>query len=509
MNRQRVLRRRIAYLVGIVVLLGLLSLMGRPATSGTERAKGSPGGVLAGLRTEYGLNQTRLGEIDPTSETIKLATFGMRGLAANILWEKAYEYKKKKDWTNLRAAVRQITKLEPNFVSVWIFQAWNQSHNISVEFEDVRQRYHWVINGVNFLKEGFRYNEREPRLLWEIGWVLSNKIGRADERKQFRYLFKKDDDFHGDRPLALRDNWLVAKEWFREAERIVDDYGVKMKGQGPLIYRSKAAMCQMSYAEALEIDGVFGEVARRQWKKAAEQWNEFGKVDIPAGGVKTGKIQLNEFETRRKSAEGLLEQLESLGEGLREQVHQEKLDSLTDEQREAYETPPADRSPEQRMLAIDVEQMLEIAPKEIARRITGANRKKAIELARLIEEDLRTAAAIQRSRDIVNFDYWRLRAQVEQDDCTLKARELIYEGNREFFETVPPDLVEAKQKYEAGLAAWREVLDKFPEFCTDSTAGMDLMEVIRTYREILGKCDEPFPEEFVLQDVIDLHGSER
>ncbi|NIL99325.1 MAG: hypothetical protein GTO62_20065, partial [Planctomycetales bacterium] len=71
----------------------------------------------------------------------------MRGVAANILWEKVHRYKKRKDWTNLAAAVNQITTLQPNFISVWIFQAWNLSYNVSVEFEDVRDRYQWVIKG--------------------------------------------------------------------------------------------------------------------------------------------------------------------------------------------------------------------------------------------------------------------------------------------------------------------------------------------------------------------------
>ena len=45
--------------------------------------------------------------------------------------------------------------------------------------------------------------------------MISQKIGKADESKQFRKLFKEDDDFNAGRALAQRDNWLVGKEWFR------------------------------------------------------------------------------------------------------------------------------------------------------------------------------------------------------------------------------------------------------------------------------------------------------
>ena len=126
-----------------------------------------------------GLSQCKLGQIDPTSETIKLATFGLRGVAALVLWEKANDYKMKEDWTNFTATLNQIVKLQPHFISVWIHQAWNMSYNMSVEFDDYRERYRCVIKGINFLKQGIEYNKTEPRLNWETGWVISQKIGRS------------------------------------------------------------------------------------------------------------------------------------------------------------------------------------------------------------------------------------------------------------------------------------------------------------------------------------------
>ena len=50
---------------------------------------------------------------------------------------------------------------------------------------------------------------------------------------------------------------------------------------------------------------------------------------------------------------------------------------------------------------------------------------------------------------------------------------------------------------------WRKVLDAHPEYVTDQTTGEDLMDMIKRYRRILSQLDEPFPEPFILQDVID------
>src|SRR3972149_5854926 len=222
MNPHSSFIRKIMYLVALGVLLGLLYFFGHPSTIDTPGRKGMPGGFLAQARQRAGLSQTQLGEIDPTSETIKLATFGLRGVAALVLWEKANDYKMKEDWANFGAPLNQIIKVQPHFISVWIHQAWNMSYNVSVEFDDYHERYRWGIKGINYLKQGILYNKSEPGLLWETAWVISQKIGRADEHKQYRRLFKNDDEFHGSLPLALRDNWLVGKEWFQETVKLAD-----------------------------------------------------------------------------------------------------------------------------------------------------------------------------------------------------------------------------------------------------------------------------------------------
>ena len=103
--------RKIVYLVAICLLLAVLYPLSHPSTVGIGGSQADPGGRLAQIRAESGLSEADLGEIDPTGETIKLATLGMRGVAANILWEKAFRYKKKKDWTNRIRLQRELLKL--------------------------------------------------------------------------------------------------------------------------------------------------------------------------------------------------------------------------------------------------------------------------------------------------------------------------------------------------------------------------------------------------------------
>ncbi len=495
MNPRIIFIRKIVYLVMIGVLLGLLYWLGHPSTAET------PGGVLARKRVDYKISQTQLGQIDPTSETIKLATFGLRGVAALVLWEKANDYKMKEDWANFTAALNQIIKVEPHFVFVWIHQAWNMSYNTSVEFDDYHERYRWVINGINYLIQGMEYNKEEPRLLWETGWIIGQKIGRADEHRYYRRLFKADDEFHGARPLAQRDNWLVSKQWFIEAIKLADSIGKGIGGKSPLIYLSDPPMSQMNYSEAIETEGTFGEVARRAWKTAADEWFRFGSSPVPSSyGM---DLYLNDEEKDEELGKKLVAELDALQPGLRAEIREKKRRQLTPEQLAAYETPAEKRTSDQNLLAYEAEERMRVTHEDVARQIKGPQHAKAKKLAEDATSREETATYISRYRETVNFMYWRLRAQVEQSEEALNARKFIYQGDRAFHDGDP---TAAKAAYDQGFALWRQVLDKFPAFIEDDITGSDLMDLVKQYKRILKQLDEPFPQKFPLQDVVDRYG---
>jgi hypothetical protein len=319
----------LAALVAIAALLVPLSVLSQPADSA------SPGGYLARLRTQFGLSQSNLGEVDPTSETMRLATLGLKNIAVTLLWDRANHYKKVEDWTNLSAALEQMTKLQPNFYSVWDFQAHNLSYNISVEFDDYHDRYAWVMKGIEFLRQGIAFNQREPRLLGRMGWFIGQKIGRADEKKQYRRLFKADDDFHErDRPgrtLPERDNWLVGREKYLAAQQLADS-GAPLKTTA-LIFHSEPMMTAINYARAIEDDGIFGDVARDAWKLAGDEMRRFSVREIPTSWDVPIRLGLREAEIAR--AQRVAEELEMLLPGQFKSLETKQRESLTADQKAA------------------------------------------------------------------------------------------------------------------------------------------------------------------------------
>jgi hypothetical protein len=493
MNQRQRFIRKIVYACVIAALLLPLAWLSQPET--TE----STGGRLAQLRNEYQLGQAQLGDIDPASETIKLATLGMRGVAANLLWEKANEYRKNEDWVNLSATLEQIAKLQPNFVSVWIYQGWNLSYNISVEFDDYRDRYYWVIKGIDFLKEGTQYNKDEPRLLSKIGYQVSQKIGRADEHLQFRKLFREDDEFNGALPRSQRDNWMVGRDWHLKAEEVVAR-GVPIRGEAPLLFYSHPVMCLVNYAEALEEEGTFGEVAKNAWRKAADAWDAYSKRDLPTQYNLFIRLSDKEaFQERSKTAQA---ELERLAPGVREKIQAELLATLTDEERAVVDMAPRDRSAEQNEMILRIEPRLAFSHLDVAERVEGENRAAALKAAEEAKFADDVASTIDIERGIVNYDYWRLRCEIEPNDDTLAARKLIYDADQAF---TSAQLLSASEKYGQGLQKWREIIDSRPELIHDANLTEELAISIGHYQNVVHQLDEKFPTPFILQDVVDAH----
>ncbi|MEM9645951.1 MAG: IRE (iron responsive element), partial [Planctomycetota bacterium] len=231
MNLKSAFGRKLLYLGILVLMLIPLFLLGQPATG-----KNDKGGQLADLRDRFDIAEADLGEISPASETMKLASLGMRGVASTFLWDKAHDYAVQHEWDRLKATLNQIALLQPHFDRVWEFQGWNLAYNVSSEFDDYRQRYQMVGEGADYLARGVRRNKNATRLVWYAGWLYGQKLGVADEKVQFRRLFADDEIQHQDLreeginvdspeargPLGKPDNWLVGRLWMNRGYKLVD-----------------------------------------------------------------------------------------------------------------------------------------------------------------------------------------------------------------------------------------------------------------------------------------------
>ena len=514
MKNKKTFQRKIIYFVLIAVLLLPLSFLSSP------RSPRSAGGLLSQMREEHELSQANLGEIDPTSESVKLATLGLRGVAANYLWKKADYFKKTEDWDNLTATLEQMIKLQPNYISVWKFQAWNLSYNVSVEFDDHRQRYHWVKKGIGFLFDGMDYNVDAPRLLWDTGWFFGHKLGRSDERYQYRRMFKTDEEFHeiiqpelgqdlkgGKRfdntmgPQNLHpDTWKVSHEWFKKAQDVVDTKDKPLTGQSPLIFHSDPAMSRIRYAEAIEEDGFHGEVGQRAWYEAGDELNTYGNRQIPTSW--NYDIQLNDGKRAAIQAEEAGKQFEEFLAGIRDDLIAKKVAARTPTEQAAYNTPVDERTDDQHTIMQRIKHELEVSNAEVAEAAPLEKRVEAKRLAFDLSEKQDYATAIRRYRQIVNFDYWETRCEVEQRDEAVAGRKFIYDA---VAAQRAAKWEEARGLFEQAWEKWAVIFEKYPSMMDDIKSD-DLMDAVKRYRNLVELMEDKFPPpDFKLTEFVKLH----
>lgn len=515
MNPQRLAIRKVIYLSIVAVLLFPLVWIGRPATPSAQ------GGRLSTLRSDARIGQSHFGEIDPAAESARLATFGMQGIASMVLWTQAHEYKKTENWSAFEATLNRLAKIEPHFISVWKFQAHNMSYNIAAEFADYRHRYAWTKKGIEFLKEGRKYNEHDPRLLHEIGWFICQKIGRSDEREEYRRMFREEEG---------RDNWLVGKDWYLAAQRLADAQKRPVPGLGRSVFHSSPAFAQIYYAMALEEDGLpwddldglsfddrerhiaqHLERWREAWIGAADDWfrapDSLGNRGFNAGQAFV--VRMNDFDAHDRRLQDIADRLYALAPDAADELlgRPDRREYLFDDEIAALQTPRAERTEEQRRkLAYAVPRV--VLSHELAERVDEAHRIEARRLADEARLEDYKVDMIDRLKGPIRFDGWQMRVQAEAEPEAVAAHRYLAEAQ---YAHRRGRLIAAKQRYEQAFAAWKTLLEKHPAMMDEIATSHDMLDNIDAYRRLVeADMDGRFPRDFVLQNVLDIHlpGSE-
>ena len=287
-----------------------------------------------------------------------------------------------------------------------------------------------------------------------------------------------------------------------------------------VIFYSDAPTCQLYYADNLEKDGIFGQVAQRAWRTAEEEWFNFGDRWIDTSWDMP--LQLNAREELFAQIEAKKDRLDALAPGVREELEKEKRAKLSADERKIWDKYREDvakymkelknrkggkteKQPVQPMVDVDLQDRAEAKVDEIARR-SRIHHADALNLSKEIEHDEQIANYTNRERMKVNFDFWRSRARAEQTDDCVAARKAFHDGDLAYSKG---DMIRARPDYEKGLRGWRKVLDD-PEFhllVEDPSLGGDLVDEIRRYTKCLDQDDQDLPYPFVLQDIIDKHGT--
>ena len=506
MNRMTAFGRKLIYLVILLAMLVPLYLLGQPSAG-----SGDPGGRLSEMRGEFNIAESDLGEISPASETMKLASLGLRGVAATLLWNKAHRYRVLHEWDRLKAALNNIALLQPHFDKVWEHQAHNLAYNVSIEFDDYRQRYEMVREGTEFLTRGVRQNRNAPRLIWYTGWFYGQKMGMSDEKIQFRKLFADDEVLHESLmdegiavdspeargPLGKPDNWLVGRLWLNHGYELVDG-GVRIRRQTPLNFFETGPKWRIKHAEAVESEGILDFRAQNAWDRASEDWSEFGDRSIPTTAAFT--IKLGHIEDLKRQRIERMDNFKELTAPTYQAAVAKLMEDLPIDLQQVADQPESERSEAGKRALRAIERKVDL--QQVAKESDESVRLRAIGLLTEMADLDQRIQKTDGYRTQINYEYWRTLCLAEREKRTVEARRLVYEAEEA---NAQAELDKAIQLYEQAFAIWAEIFDDYPLLTIDDSAE-DLFESIRRYMVAIDS--QELPDGFPLSAFVEMRGRE-
>ena len=140
------------------------------------------------------------GEANLDSSSSQVLILAGRGVYITYLWNSAINSQKRNDFHKMDELIRRVTKLQPHFVTPWIFQSWNIAYNVSVEMQGSGDMYYYIARGIDLLAEGERRQGRidpetgkrlgSPDMRYQIAFYYQNKFGVSDNVEVLRCLFQ-------------------------------------------------------------------------------------------------------------------------------------------------------------------------------------------------------------------------------------------------------------------------------------------------------------------------------
>lgn len=524
----RAFTRKIIYITLIAGLLIPLSYVARPAS-----VEPQSGGHIANLRDEFRLSQGQMTEVDPASETMKLASLGMRGVAVNLLWMQATEYKKKHNWDGVESTLNALVKIQPNFIKVWEFQAHNMSYNISREFDDYEFRYRWVKKGISFLTKGLKPNYRDHRMTDNLGQFTGSKLGVSDEKKQFRRIFRSDSEFHDE--MALHgidkrsyfvgepyeyDNYLLSYQWYDKSRKKVDDQSFRQRSSDMMFFQKRPAQLRNA-AAAIGKEFRTDEAIQLLWSRAHDEWSDYGR--IPLGNTLGQVVSLEDLTRIEEEMERKRRELDALApEGLRDEIVAEiesKLE-LSEEELAALDVPDDLRDDTQLAIAkgatYRLNQEMAKVDEAILTKIPESDRFQGRKIVNHIARLLADMRTIDKYKGTINYRYWRIRTLAEKDEIAILARQLMDDAQelkrRSIFDdeyVVDPKTGEKQITKRGALSTFEDcyekfalLLDQYPRL-SDGALADEVIESLEEYQEMRKIAGLDWPDDFVLQDLID------
>ncbi len=138
--------------------------------------------TLAHRRLAMPADRVAVGDLPPAVAFSTVVLGGFRGLLVDLLWLRSSRLQEDGRYFELTQLADWITRLEPNFVQVWAFHAWNLAYNVTSIIPDQADRWRWVEEAISLLRDrGIPRSGGDPRLYYELGWLFQGKLASRSD----------------------------------------------------------------------------------------------------------------------------------------------------------------------------------------------------------------------------------------------------------------------------------------------------------------------------------------
>jgi hypothetical protein len=150
------------------------------------RSRGPAGRSLASFTPRRGR---------PAVEAISTACLGgLRGIIADLLWMRAIRMEEEGRTYEIVALLDGILRMQPRFVSVWVYQARVLvfDYGSALENPSPEEAYRWIKRGTEVLEEGAEQNPNSYKLHFVLADVYLRKFSKRNvDRKTWIVLVRK------------------------------------------------------------------------------------------------------------------------------------------------------------------------------------------------------------------------------------------------------------------------------------------------------------------------------
>jgi len=198
-----------------------------------------------------------------------VALGGFRGMISTALWFRLNEMQLEDKFFEMMQLAEWITQLQPHIPGVWTFQAWNLGYNISVKYEDNRDRWQWVYRGICLLRdEGLKYNPNEPTIYHELAWHFEHKMGAQLDNAH--RLYKREWYLMWDKLLTMeKDDQGVIRTDFDRLTNPANADDTRRAQEVKLVYK-------MDPGKMAEVDARYGPLDWRMPETHSLYWAYLG-----------------------------------------------------------------------------------------------------------------------------------------------------------------------------------------------------------------------------------------